>query len=434
MSDHFLFIESNTTGTGVLAVRRLLERGDRVTFLARSPEKYPVLATPLPRLAVVRQDTNDLPALLRRAEEIHRRERVDAALTFSEFYVPAAAEVAARLGLRQLAPAAARVCRHKPSMREALRAAGLETPGFWVVASAAEAVRVAATITYPAVVKPPADSSSKGVRLVRDAEELLAHFDRLHAQRVNDRGQRLSGEVLIETLLEGPEVSVETVTLAPGETRVIGVTAKHLSPPPLFVETGHDFPAAIPEDLRERLAATVAAALVAVGFDFGPAHTEVRCTTGGLVVVEINPRMAGGMIPELVRHATGIDLLMAFFDQLLGRSIDLVPRRAEIASIRFLLAGRSGYLAGVDGIAQARRLPGVREVFIGKSAGTLVRPAEEAADRLGYVIAGGTDRRQVAAVAGETLRSLRIHIESAVEHPAGARATEHVGGASELFS
>ena len=40
---HYLFVESNTTGTGALAVTRLLERGARVTFLARHPEKYPFL-------------------------------------------------------------------------------------------------------------------------------------------------------------------------------------------------------------------------------------------------------------------------------------------------------------------------------------------------------------------------------------------------------
>jgi len=433
MSDHFLFVESNTTGTGALAVRRLLERGDRVTFLASRPEKYPVLAAPASGLTVVRLDTNDLAAVIGSVAEIRARERIDAILTFSEFYVATVAEVAARLGFRYLAPAAARICRNKPETRRVLRDVGLPTPGFWLAASVDEAVRVAGLVPYPAVVKPPADSSSKGVRLVRDAGELLAHFDRLHAWRANDRGQALTGEVLIETFLSGPELSVETLTLAPGRTHVVGVTAKHLSPPPLFVEVGHDFPAALPAALRERLAGAAVAALDAVGFDFGPAHTEIRLTEAGPVVVEINPRLAGGMIPELIRHATGVDLLAAFLDQLLGRSPELAPCRAETASIRFLTADRPGRLAGVEGVAAARRLASIRDVAVARPAGSPVRPAEEAADRLGYVLASGADREQVAAAAGAALRMLRIDIEAGAEAPLIPPAFPHAGGASELF-
>ena len=413
---HFLFVESNTTGTGALAVTRLLESGAQVTFLARQPGKYPFLAAPAPPapgLSVVVLDTNDIDAVAASVAGVRQQSGLDAILTFSEFYVATVAGVAQRYGYRYLSPSAARACRNKFETRKALQAAGLAVPEFRLVASEEEARRAAREVAYPCVVKPPADSSSKGVRLVRDGEELLGHFRQLHAWRTNDRGQRLSGEVLIESLLQGPEVSVETVTLSPGDVRVIGITAKHLSPPPLFVEVGHDFPAA-PAALGEVDAAavrgTVLAALAAVGFNFGPAHTELRLTAAGPVVVEINPRLAGGMIPELVRHALGIDLLADFLNQLAGHPVDLAPLRAEWASIRFLVAGRSGCLAGVSGVDEARRVPGVREVSIGKRLGAAVRPAEEAADRIGFVIASGPSRAQVLLDVEEAARCVRLDV------------------------
>jgi len=404
---HFLFVESNTTGTGALAVTRLLDSGARVTFLARQPDKYPFLTAPAPGLSVVVLDTNDVDAV---AACVREQSRPDAILTFSEFYVAIVAEVAERYGYRYLSPAAARTCRNKIETRKALRAAGLAVPEFRRVASEEEARRAAREVAYPCVVKPPADSSSKGVRLVRDGEELLGHFRQLHGWSINDRGQRLNGEVLIESLLQGPEVSVETVTLSPGDVRVIGITAKHLSPPPLFVETGHDFPAALGEGEAAAIRGMVLAALAAVGFDFGPAHTEVRLTAAGPVVVEINPRLAGGMIPELVRHALGIDLLTVFLNQLDGQPVDLAPQRAEWASIRFLTAGRSGPLAGISGVDEARLVPGVREVSIGKRLGAAVRPAEEAADRIGFVIASGPSRAQVLLGVEEAARRVRLDI------------------------
>lgn len=406
---HFLFVESNTTGTGALAVTRLLESGARVTFLARQPDKYPFLSVPAPGLSVVVLDTNDVDAVTSCVAGIQQH-GLDAILTFSEFYVATVAEVAERYGYHYLSPAAARTCRNKFETRKALQAAGLAVPEFRRVASEEEARRAARELAYPCVVKPPADSSSKGVKLVQDGEELLDHFRQLHAWRTNDRGQRVSGEVLIESLLLGPEVSVETVTLSPGDVRVIGITAKHLSPPPFFVEVGHDFPAALEEEDAAAIRGTVLAALAAVGFDFGPAHTEIRLTPAGPVVVEINPRLAGGMIPELVRHALGIDLLAAFLNQLDGQPVDLAPLHAEWASIRFLIANRSGCLAGVSGVDEARRVPGVREVSVGKRLGAAVRPAEEAADRIGFVIASGPSREQVLLGVEEAARRVSLDV------------------------
>lgn len=407
--EHFLFVESNTTGTGALAVTRLLESGARVTFLARRPEMYPFLAAAAPGLSVLALDTNDVEAVSACVER-QRLDGLDAVLTFSEFYVETVAEVAARHGFRYLSPAAARACRNKLATRRALQAAGLATPRFRQATSEEEAREAAREVGFPCVVKPVADSSSKGVRLVRNGEELLEHFRLLHALRSNSRGQPSNGEVLIESLLQGPEVSVETVTVSPGDVRVIGITAKHLSPPPLFVEIGHDFPAVLPDAEAEALRAMVRAALDAVGFGFGPAHTEARLTASGPVVVEINPRLAGGMIPELVRYALGIDLLEGFLDQLRGAPVDLAPRSAEWASIRFLTASRSGRLAGIHGAERARRVPGVREVTVTKPLGAAVREAEEAADRIGFVIASGASRPEVLLAVREAADHVRLEI------------------------
>lgn len=408
---HFVFVESNTTGTGQLAVERLLAAGHAVTFLTRAPGKYAFLSAGAPHLRVDEIETNDVETVVGAVRDLQARGAVDALLTFSEFYVEIVAEAARRLGLRYLNPEAARICREKPRTRRALRQFGLRTPEFWIVGSESEALDVAAVVSYPCVVKPPADSSSHGVRLVTNAAELVAHYRALAAWSENVRGQRLSGEVLIESMLEGPEFSVETFTLGPGDTRVVGVTAKHLSAPPHFVEMGHDFPAPAPRIMTSGLAATAVAALGAVGFDFGPAHTEIRWTPRGPVIVEINPRLAGGMIPELVAHATGIDLLGAWLDLAAGRPVDLTPRRDEVASIRFLTAPAAGTLARVAVHGEGRRPPTIRQVAISRPVGSAVRPAEDAYDRLGFVIASGADRNTVTRDLDRTLRMIRFDVE-----------------------
>src|SRR4029434_2827791 len=109
--------------------------------------------------------------------------------------------------------------------------------------------------------------------------------------------------------------------------RVLGITRKYLSAPPYFVETGHDFPALLPPSQRDGLVTTALQALAAVGLTRGPVHMELRLRGDRAVVIEINPRLAGGMIPVLIETACGLDVLELVLDLYLGRQIDLTPRQ-----------------------------------------------------------------------------------------------------------
>jgi biotin carboxylase len=311
--------------------------------------------------------------------------------------------VAARSGLRALNPRAAQTCHDKTALRQSLRDAGLPSPRFWLVDSPEAADRVAATVSYPCVVKPTSDSGSNGVRLVHDAADLQAHCRRLAAVVVNDRGQAQPGWSLVEEFLDGPEFSVETITSAPGKTCVIGITTKHVSDPPHFAELGHDFPSRISPQRHRQLEEAVVDALNAAGYDFGPAHTEVRLTDIGPVVVEINPRLAGGMIPELVRLAWGIDLLDVVLQTAAGRALSIRRVRSDSASIRFITAPAEGSLRRPPSLHAAREIPLVRQVAFEKAAGARVRPATCAADRLGYVIASGSPTPSVTAAATQAV-------------------------------
>jgi cysteine synthase A len=410
---HFVFVESNTTGTGARAVEKMLARGDRVTFLTRDYKKYPFLACTHPRLWIRELDTNSFVAVMQAIREVEVKEAVDAVLTFSEFYVPLVGEVAFALGLHGLNPEAARICRHKPSTRKKLREAGLLTPEFYLVASEEQAEELAGRITFPCIVKPPSDSSSHGVRLVRDFDDFMEHYRALHGWKENMRGQVLDGSVLVESVIQGPEYSVETVTLPSGDTVAIGVTDKHLSDWPNFVEMGHDFPSQAPDAIKQALVDTVLQALAAVKFDFGPAHTEIRMTQQGPVVVEINPRLAGGMIPEIVGLATGIDLLEVWMDLLLSRPVDLTPQRQDVASIRFLTAQTTGELVDIHGIKDAARIPSVREISASAKPGASVRPPTDAYDRLGFVIASGSDPARVFQDLQLAMETIQIDVEPA---------------------
>ncbi|MBM3779956.1 MAG: ATP-grasp domain-containing protein [Acidimicrobiia bacterium] len=316
----------------------------------------------------------------------------DAIVTFSTFYVATVAELAASLGLRFLDPRAAATCHDKIAARRALRAAGLPGPRFREVASAGEAARVAGEVAYPCVMKPPTSSGSTGVRRIEHQRDFREHYTRLTASAVNERGQAQPALVLVEELLDGPEFSVEALTFGRGDTRIVGITRKHVSAPPWFVEMGHDFPADLPDAERRAIEAHVLRALDEVGVDFGPTHTELRLTPQGPVIVEINPRLAGGMIPELVRLATGVDLIDAYLRMLVGDDVHLDATRRRRAAIRFLTAPRPGRLASLPSCDDLHARPGVDAIEVTARVGSHVVPPRDSAHRLGYVICDRPER------------------------------------------
>jgi biotin carboxylase len=116
-----------------------------------------------------------------------------------------------------------------------------------------------------------------------------------------------------------------------------------------------------------------------------------------------------------VAHATGIDLLGAWLDLVAGKSIDLTPRREDVASIRFLTAATAGTLKRVDVVYEKHRLATVRQIAISREVGSAVRPAQDAYDRLGFVIASGPDRGIVARELDRTLKMIHFDVE-AVRH------------------
>lgn len=403
MSGWVVFVESNTTGSGRLFCRAAARMGFRPVLLARDPARYPYVAQDdLPARAV---DTADPAAVLAACRALPGPVR--GVLSSSEYWVAAAAGTARTLDLPHPDPDAVVGCRDKPTMRARLTAAGLPGPHAFVATTPAEAGLAPA---YPVVVKPVAGSGSIGVRRCDTPEQARAAAALVLAGRPGLPDQPA---VLVEEYLPGPEFSVETF-----DDRVVGVTAKHLGPEPHFVETGHDFPAPVPPAARSALAGAAVDAVRALGLGWGAAHVELRLTPDGPRVVEVNPRLAGGMIPRMVEEATGIDLVARQIARAVGRTGPVRPTRAAGAAIRFLVATGEGRLVDVRGADKARAVPGVVEV------GVLARPGAEVTlrhsfqDRLAYVVATGSGPAAAGRTAEQALQLVTAVVAAPVERGA----------------
>ncbi|MFD5424222.1 pyridoxal-phosphate dependent enzyme [Streptomyces sp. NPDC127084] len=381
---HLLFVESNTTGTGMIALRSAAALDLRPVLLTSAPQRYAGLAET--GCEVLECDTNSPTKLRTAISDRFPREEIAGITTTSDFYVPTVAETAEWLGLPGSSAQAMTTCRNKALQREALSKAGVRQPRHAVVRTLTDVQDAVAAVGLPCVVKPADDSASQNVLLCTSPEQVHEHAQRVLDIHTNVRGMPTAQTVLVEEFIDAPEFSVEMFS-QDGVATCVGITAKYVSAEPYFVEQQHLFPAVLPEKSTTALVESVTTALTACGVTLGPTHTEVRLTADGPVIIEINPRLAGGMIPELIRLATGLNLLEQQLRAAVGLTPTLTPSRSDHAGIRFLLAPRQGTLTEVTGTKEAEQVTGVVSVKVTGKPGTQIRPAQSAYDRLGHVIA-----------------------------------------------
>ncbi|GAB3300301.1 ATP-grasp domain-containing protein [Parasphingorhabdus pacifica] len=363
---HLLLVESWVGAMSSLLPRGIREAGHRFSFATRdlhhylraAPERgaHPLLGAE----NVLTVETNDPRGLLDRIERLNPALGFDGVLTSCDYYLPAAARLAAHLGLPGAPPEAVERACSKDLARRALHDACVPGPAFALAETTSGLEEAAEAMGYPLVIKPVDLCAGMFVREVDGPEQLRAAHRAILGFPVNARGQRRNPTVLLEELLTGPELSVETVTMG-GNTTVVGITDKSVAGAPCFVETGHMFPAALTETTENEITRVAVAAIEALGLDNVVAHTEIKLTADGPRLVEVNPRPAGNQITELVRRVTGIDLPAVAARVALGERPELEPADtgAASAAVSFLLPPREGVIDEVAGIDELARTPDV---------------------------------------------------------------------------
>ncbi|MGP4103181.1 ATP-grasp domain-containing protein [Nonomuraea sp. KM90] len=387
-----IFVESNTTGTGMRALRSARELGLDPVLLAHDTSRYAGLAEA--GAEVVACDTNSRSAL-HAAVSAHPRGSLAGITTTSEFYLEAAAWLAERHGLPGNTPGSIRDCRDKARFRRVMAAAGVPQPRFAVVSTEHQTEAAIDAVGLPCVVKPVDDSGSHNVKVCTRPQDAVSHVRTILALRTNVRGQQAARHALVEEYVDGPEVSVEMFGTADG-VRCVGVVERELFGLPYRVEAQHIYPGA----RQEPIEAVARRVLRATGAQWGATHLELKLTEDGVRVIELNARPAGGMIPELIRLVDGQDLVGQQLRLAAGLPVRLAPRRTGHAGIRFLAVTRPGVLRHARGVEAAAGVPGVKEVLVSARPGQQVRPPRSSYDRLGHVIAHAATREELLRALG----------------------------------
>lgn len=401
-----VYIESNTTGFG----QKLLAtscRYDDVYFLTRDPSRYPFLddslndahAAGIADVDVIQCDTSSLETLSAIVRGIGN---VRFVASTSDAYIEIAARLSERLETPGNNAVAVARCRDKLQLQDLFWMAEVPYPRTVHVRAADPGTAPGAAssmsstpsassdpavgserptlrdelaeLRYPLIVKPRQGTGSIGVRQIASFEAMP---------------DGSAGDLLCQEFIAGQEFSVESFTDANGH-QLLGITRKFVSKPPHFLELGHVFPAQLDIDLQERIGRIVCRALDAVGYTFGPAHTEVKVCGGAIYIIEINARLAGGMIPRLMELSYAWSVPDLYIQSYLsGQSQFPAPVLPRSSAVMFIVPEKDRHYIGIDFPEDCEDAGYFRER--GVNTGKF-----DFSDRAGYVIATG--RSEIAAL------------------------------------
>lgn len=249
----------------------------------------------------------------------------------SDIAMPTVVQVSERLGLPHFhGSALTDVLRKKELLRSRLDAAGLSPVRFAAVERDAAPP---SWQTYPCIVKPVDAQGQRGITVVREPEALAAAVE--HA-----KASSISGPVIIEEFLEGPEVSAHVI-VREGDIEFFLPSDRHVWEGPLVgVPQAHSLP--LMESTQKwagEFRALVTSIVKSLGVQEGPLYVQSIFTEQGPKIVEIASRLDGCHLWRMIEQSTGINVMDILLGRLLGTNDLEFPKEYTVspATLRFYL-------------------------------------------------------------------------------------------------
>jgi len=394
-------------------VRKARELGLDVVY-AQYPYRYDRDHWPYVDHALL-LDYTDVDQFLPLVRALHETSPFQAVLTLSDFGLLPAAQLNEAFDLDGESVETVELLLDKSRMRRHLAAKGISPVAAAVGRSTQDVREFVQAHGLPIVVKPTREGGSLAVFHVRDQADADTVADRYRAladEEWNPGDLSFADtfdEFLMEEFLDGPEISVETLSFS-GRHVVVALTDKELGGD-AFAEVGMSTPSGQPGETLREATRLVTDLLDAVGLYNGPAHTEVKLTSRGPRIVESHNRIGGGGINDMTEAVYGVDMERYALGAGLGVLEPLTaspePRGAAAHAAIMPEPGRVVEVTGVDAV---RADPAFVDLNVRVKPGDVVRPLTWNEDISGWVIARGDTTAD--AVANGRRLAAAIHVRT----------------------
>ncbi|QGG51175.1 ATP-grasp domain-containing protein [Lysinibacillus pakistanensis] len=260
-------------------------------------------------------------------------------------------------------------------------------------------------LEFPLIVKSPKSTGSKDVLLAKDSSQLNDHLRYL-------RNKNLGETIMIEEYIDGPQYLVEAIVYK-RQPHVIGIVEQEITQGKRFIITGYGVLVKAPSDIQAGLEEVLQSIVTIFNIENGALHLELRLTKNGWKLIEINPRISGGAMNNMIFAAFGFNLVEETLKLLLGEPPNIQPRHKKFVYTKYVIVESKGILERVIGRTRASKSPGVVDVYVKPRRGTLLTPPLSMGHRYAYVIAEGTTLSEAKQNAVNAAREIKFILKVA---------------------
>ncbi len=319
-------------------------------------------------------------------------------LCWDEWRTAFTAALACELDCHYTNEAAILRCRDKLATRTTLADQCITQPAFREVRSVEDAKEASLEIGLPMVIKPRGLGASIGVTCVYQREDIATAFQ--HAVFSKENGALHFGDSAIaEEYIGGEEISVDCAVFQ-GKVTPLFIGRKTLDFHPYCEETGHGVNASDPLLNDSDFHITLQRLHESLNFTDGITHSEWKLIDKDPVLIEINARIGGGVIPLAGYEATGISIGKIAADIAVGRAPQINQTQSLATYVHFVYPPENGRVCCIHTNPQhftdaLRRL----EILV-KSGEFLALPPEgHVTSRVAYFITAAQTPEQAKALA-----------------------------------
>lgn len=287
----------------------------------------------------------DKEAILTLAKKL----QIDGVMSFAvDPGVLTASYVQEKMGLPAFGPYES-VCilQNKDRFRDFLTQNGFNVPKARGFASLKEALAEKQWYSWPVIVKPTDSAGSKGVTRVDRWEELKPALETAFAHSLSKR-------VIVEEFIEKIGCSSDTDSFSiDGELKFVSFSAQRFdaSAPNPYTPSAYSWPSTMTKDQEKELTSELQRLLKLLKMKTTIYNIETRIGINERpYIMEVSPRGGGNRLAEMIRFATGVDLITnsvraAVGDEVVG--VEQKPYNGYWAEV-ILHADKDGYFDRLD--------------------------------------------------------------------------------------
>lgn len=231
----------------------------------------------------------------------------------SDLAIPTAVKASEMLGLpRFFSYESAMLCHSKHLMRETLGHDFIGNVEFIVCETIEEAL---AYSKYPGMMKPVDSQGQRGCYRVDNERDIKDYFSKSIDYSV-------SGKVIIESYIDGPEISVNSYRENGKAIFALTSDREVYDEYPGGLVKKHRVPSLFADENQQREAESIVDnAADKLGITDGPCYCQMKIGSDGKpYIIEIAPRLDGCHMWNLIKHATGVNLIEMCFKHLMTGS------------------------------------------------------------------------------------------------------------------